>query len=122
MVGATPDGRHANEVLADSMGSSQGMDRNGPTALMNSVNLVQAGKYFLTTPVLNLRGLIEGYFRGGGMQLQINVCDAEVLKAAVKEPEKYRSLVVRVGGYSDYFVNLSTKLQQEIIQRTEHII
>lgn len=137
-VGATPDGRHAHQVLADSMGASQGLDRNGPTALMSSVNRTKASDYFLTTPVLNLRfltstwqkaretgmiqRLLQEYFHGGGMQLQINVCDGKILREALAQPEKYRSLVVRVGGYSDYFVNLSPKLQQEIIERTEQMV
>ncbi len=138
MIGATPDGRHAHQVLADSMGAAQGLDRKGPTALMASVNRTKAADYFLTTPVLNLRfltstwqkarengamkSLLQEFFRGGGMQLQINVCDSRILREALVQPEKYRSLVVRVGGYSDYFVNLTPKLQQEIIERTEQMV
>lgn len=138
MLGATPDGRKAHTVLADSMGASQGLDRNGPTALLRSVAKVQARDYLLTTPVLNLRftsslwkektaqkkirSLFQQFFQLGGMQLQINVCDAQVLRAALREPEKYRSLIVRVGGYSDYFVNLSPVLQQEILSRTEQVV
>lgn len=138
MLGATPDGRKAHTVLADSMGASQGMDLNGPTALLRSVARVRARDFFLTTPVLNIRftaslwrgagtqqkirALFEQFFAQGGMQLQINVCDARVLREALREPEKYRSLVVRVGGYSDYFVNLSPALQQEILARTEQVV
>ena len=54
------------------------------------------------------------------MQLQINVCDADALRAAQADPAAYRSLIVRVGGYSDYFVNISKSLQDEIIERTAH--
>ena len=54
------------------------------------------------------------------MQLQINVCDGQILKKALEDPDEYRSLVVRVGGYSDYFVNLTPALQREIISRTEY--
>lgn len=134
-VGATPDGRRAHQVLADSAGASQGMDLNGPTALMNSV-LQTPTSFLLTSVVLNLRfmaslfnqpgarervqALLTSFFERGGMQVQVNVCDAEELKRALEDPEAYRSLVVRVGGYSDYFVNLSPALQQEIICRTEH--
>lgn len=135
-VGATPDGRLAGTVLADSMGACQGVDKNGPTALMRSVTRTQAARYFLTTPVLNLRflasvwedaqnhsvlqSLFQNYFKDGGMQLQINVCDGQILKKALEDPDEYRSLVVRVGGYSDYFVNLTPALQREIISRTEY--
>lgn len=136
-VGATPDGRHARQVLADSMGAAQGMDTHGPTALMASVNRTPAADHFLTTAVLNLRfmastwknaqengtlrSLLQEYFRGGGMQMQINVCDSRVLRAAMERPEEYASLVVRVGGYSDYFVKLSPALQRDILARTEHM-
>jgi len=103
---------------------------------MRSVLQTQAAEHFITTAVLNLRfmasvwdaaknngvlkKLFQSYFAGGGMQLQINVCDAQILKKAMEMPEEYRSLVVRVGGYSDYFVNLSPTLQKEIISRTEY--
>ena len=134
-VGATPDGRLAGTVLADSMGACQGMDQNGPTALLKSVLHTRAAEHFLTTPVLNLRftastwedawnkgvlkPLFQRFFADGGMQMQINVCDGEILKKAMENPDEYRSLIVRVGGYSDYFVNLSPTLQKEIISRTE---
>jgi formate C-acetyltransferase len=69
-----------------------------------------------------MRSLLEAYFATGGMQLQINVCDGETLRKAMEHPEAYRSLVVRVGGYSDYFVNLSRALQEEILLRTEQAV
>jgi formate C-acetyltransferase len=133
-TGATADGRYAGTVLADSAGSSQGRDKNGPTALMNSVLKLPFADYLLTSVVLNMRflpqtfrreearsaiqSLFNGYFLLGGMQLQVNVCDADTLRAAQKNPELYKSLIVRVGGYSDYFIRLSRKLQDEIILRT----
>ncbi|MCL2060123.1 MAG: hypothetical protein FWH01_13910 [Oscillospiraceae bacterium] len=136
VTGATADGRKAGDVLADSAGASQGFDINGPTALMQSVLKLPVKDYLLTSVVLNLRflptimrgrrsaesvrQLFEGFFTLGGMQLQINVCDAEELRAAQADPDSYRSLIVRVGGYSDYFVNISTALQNEIIERTAH--
>ena len=61
--------------------------------------------------------LLRAYFRGGGQQVQVNVCDKEELKDAVLHPERHQDLIVRVGGYSDYFVRLSPALQQEIILR-----
>ena len=133
-VGATADGRRAGTVLADSAGASQGRDIKGPTALMNSVLKLPVADYLLTSVVLNLRflpatfesarcsgamqSLFTSFFTQGGMQLQINVCDAQMLREAQENPALFRSLVVRVGGYSDYFVRLSRALQDEIIQRT----
>jgi len=133
-TGATADGRRAYSVLADSAGASQGRDRSGPTALMNSVLRIPVGDYLLTTAVTNIkfvphtfdsarekvRELFRTFFAQGGMQLQVNVCDAATLREAQRNPEAWRGLVVRVGGYSDYFTSLSRKLQEEIILRTSH--
>ena len=69
-----------------------------------------------------MRSLIEAYMLRGGFEIQINVTDKELLERARKDPEQYRDLVVRVGGYSDYFVRLSQEMQQEVILRTEHRI
>lgn len=134
-VGATPDGRLRGEVLADSAGSSQGMNRNGPTALLNSVRKLPTEE-MVTSIVVNLKfhraffekhqeeaaALLRAYFRGGGQQVQVNVCDEEELKDAVLHPERHQDLIVRVGGYSDYFVRLSPALQQEIILRSESVV
>ena len=134
-VGATPDGRLRGEVLADSAGSSQGMNRNGPTALLNSVRKLPTEE-MVTSIVVNLKfhraffekhqeeaaALLRAYFRGGGQQVQVNVCDKEELKDAVLHPERHQDLIVRVGGYSDYFVRLSPALQQEIILRSESVV
>ena len=134
-VAATPDGRLAFAPLADSVGPVQGRDVRGPTAVMNSVaavdsSLLQSGY------VLNMRfarpvfasddalakfeALVRGFFAQKGQQVQVNVVDAEALRCAKERPEEYRGLVVRVGGFSEYFVNLSAALQDEIIGRTEH--
>ncbi|MCL1794713.1 MAG: hypothetical protein FWG34_12695, partial [Oscillospiraceae bacterium] len=134
-TGATADGRLSGSVLADSAGASQGFDKNGPTALLNSVLRLPTDSHLLTTTVTNIkfpadifkdenaakkiRNLFEAFFAGGGMQLQINVCDAEALKKAQANPQEYASLIVRVGGYSDYFVNISKALQDEIILRSD---
>ena len=136
VTGATPDGRADGEVLADSAGAGHGCSTQGPTALMNSVLTLPMQEYLLTSVVLNMRFLpgffndavsrqgisllIQSYFAQGGMQLQINVCDSETLKNAQKNPENYQDLVVRVGGYSDYFVRLSKTLQDEIIGRAAY--
>lgn len=134
-VGATPDGRLRGEVLADSAGSSQGMNRSGPTALLNSVKRLPT-EDMVTSIVLNLKfhraffekhqeeaaALLRSYFKGGGQQVQVNVCDSEELKHAVLHPECHQDLIVRVGGYSDYFVRLSPALQEEIILRSESVV
>ena len=67
-----------------------------------------------------MKSIIKTYLKRGGFEVQINVVDNEALKKAQKNPEEYRDLVVRIGGYSDYFVRLSTEMQSEIILRTTH--
>ena len=67
-----------------------------------------------------LRGLVNAYFLGGGQELQINVVDSATLRAAQKDPEQYSDLVVRVAGFSEFFVRLTPDMQEEIITRAEH--
>jgi pyruvate formate-lyase/glycerol dehydratase family glycyl radical enzyme len=133
-VGATPDGRKAGEPLSEGVSPVQGADRKGPTAVMKSVSKidhVKTGGTLLNqkfSPNLladdegldRLAHLIRTYFRLDGHHVQFNVVSAETLREAQKHPEKYRDLMVRVAGYSDYFVDLSVELQNEIIRRTEH--
>ena len=134
-VGATPDGRRAGTPLADSAGPVQGRDRNGPTALIKSLAAIP---HYLApgTLVVNtrfsrdlfadragratIRSLVETYFRLGGMQLQVNVVDQDLLRQACENPEAFPDLVVRIGGYSEYFVRLSPELRRTVLQRTEH--
>ena len=134
VVGATPDGRRAQEPLSEGISPVQGADRLGPTAVIKSaakMDHVKTGGTLLNqkfAPQLlegeeginNLAHLIRAYFKLGGHHIQFNVVSADTLRAAQKEPEKYRNLIVRVAGYSDYFNNLSKTLQDEIISRTEH--
>ena len=134
MVGATADGRKAQEPLSEGVSPVQGADRKGPTAVIKSVSKidhVRTGGTLLNqkfAPELleddvgldKLASLIRTYFRLDGHHIQFNVVNAETLREAQKHPEKYGDLLVRVAGYSDYFVNLSTELQNEIITRTEH--
>jgi pyruvate formate-lyase/glycerol dehydratase family glycyl radical enzyme len=136
-VGATPDGRLSLSAVADSAGSMQGMDRNGPTALLNSVAKIDHS-WTLSGYVLNLKfdkalvnqkgasenlkALIKTFFIKGGQQIQVNVTSTQDLLAARKNPEDYKSLIVRVGGFSAYFVDLSRELQDDIIARTSHEI
>jgi pyruvate-formate lyase len=134
VTGATPDGRKAWTPLSEGVSPVQGADRNGPTAAVRSVakmDHVRTGGTLLnqkfTPQVLaneegldKLVSLVRGYFKLDGHHIQFNVVDAETLKAAQQSPERYRSLIVRVAGYSDYFCDLSRTLQDEIIARTEH--
>jgi len=134
VVGATPDGRRTGEPLSEGISPVQGADRLGPTAVIKSaakMDQVKTGGTLLNqkfTPQLlegekgisSLAHLIKAYFKLGGHHIQFNVVGADTLRAAQKEPEKYRNLIVRVAGYSDYFNNLSKTLQDEIISRTGH--
>lgn len=133
-VGATPDGRKAGEPLSEGISPVQGADRNGPTAVIQSaakIDHARTGGTLLNqkfTPQLlatkeglnKLAHLIRTYFRLDGHHIQFNVIDSETLRDAQKHPEKYRDLIVRVAGFSDYFVDLNVDLQNEIIKRTEH--
>jgi pyruvate-formate lyase len=112
----------------------QGADRRGPTAVIKSVakmDHVRTGGTLLNqkfTPQLlkdddgldKFVQLIRTYFKLDGHHIQFNVVDAATLRAAQKNPEQYRDLIVRVAGYSDYFCDLGKVLQDEIIARTEH--
>ncbi len=134
VIGATPDGRKAGEPLSEGISPVQGADRRGPTAVLKSagkIDHIRTGGTLLNqkfTPQLladqrgisALAALIRSYFAMDGHHVQFNVVTAETLRRAQREPEKYRDLIVRVAGYSDYFVDLSTELQNEIIRRTEH--
>jgi len=134
MTGATPDGRKAGEPLSEGVSPVQGADRQGPTAVIKSVAKIdhlRTGGTLLNqkfTPQLlaaeqgisQLANLVRAYFRMDGHHVQFNVVDGATLRAAQKHPEKYRDLIVRVAGYSDYFVDIGLELQNEIIQRTEH--
>jgi len=129
LAGATPDGRLAGTPTSENQGPAQGRDQLGPTATLRSLaklplSLTPSGGQTLTLhPTLfsgpdgakHLRALIETYFGLGGQHLQINVVGAETLRAAQREPDKYRGLVVRVTGYSAYFVTLDRQSQDLLI-------
>jgi formate C-acetyltransferase len=134
VIGATPDGREAGLPLSEGISPVQGADRRGPTAVLKSVakmDHVRTGGTLLNqkfTPQLlkddgldKLVQLIRTYFKLDGHHVQFNVVDAATLRAAQKNPEQYRDLIVRVAGYSDYFCDLGKALQDEIIARTEHL-
>jgi formate C-acetyltransferase len=133
MTGATPDGRFAGETLAD--GSlSQGRDTQGPTAVLRSAMTVNQDPFQATllnmkfdpstfkTPedLRKLSILMRTYFSQGGKHVQFNVVDRDTLLDSQKQPEKHGNLIVRVAGYSAYFVNLGKPVQDEIIRRTEY--
>ena len=135
ITGATPNGRRRGETLSDSMGPSQGKDVGGPTMMLNSVlsldHSTVTGGYALNvkinpelvksaTGLDALHTLLKAYIAGGGPQVQFNFVDADTLKRAKAEPQRYRNLIVRIGGYCEYFVNLDGALQDEIITRTIH--
>jgi len=67
-----------------------------------------------------VRALVEGYFRLGGMQLQVTCVDREVLRDAMEHPERHAGLIVRIGGYSEYWSRLSPELRRTVLERTEH--
>lgn len=134
VIGATPDGRKAGKPLSEGISPVQGVDLNGPTAVIKSaakMDHILTGGTLLNlkfTPKIlagekgldSLVHLVRSYFRMDGHHIQFNVVDAETLKDAQQNPENYRGLIVRVAGYSDYFNNLSEQLQNEIITRTAH--
>jgi pyruvate formate-lyase/glycerol dehydratase family glycyl radical enzyme len=134
VTGAMPDGRKAWMPLSEGISPVQGADRRGPTAVLKSaakMDHARTGGTLLNqkfNPSLlrteegldKFVQLIRTYFRLDGHHIQFNVVDAATLRAAQEHPEEYRSLIVRVAGYSDYFCDLTKALQDEIIARTEH--
>ncbi len=133
-TGATPDGRLAYTPVADGVSPAAGRDVKGPTAAANSVSALD---HFIASngTLFNMKfhpsalegrsglesfvALIRGYFDRKGSHMQFNVVSRETLRDAQKHPEKYKSLVVRVAGYSALFTTLSKSLQEDIINRTE---
>ena len=133
-TGATPDGRLAYTPIADGVSPAAGRDIKGPTAAANSVSRLD--HYIASNGTLfNMKfhpsalegesglesfvALVRGYFDQKGSHMQFNVVSRETLRDAQKHPEKYKSLVVRVAGYSALFTTLSKGLQEDIINRTE---
>ncbi len=134
-VGATADGRGSGEPVSDSAGPVQGRDTHGPTAMLRSVAQLQqqrapgtlvvnirfAAELFDTPEGrAQLKAMIRTYFHLGGLQLQVNVVDQAVLRDAMAHPDRHADLVVRMGGYSEYFTRLDAPLQASVLARTEH--
>ncbi len=134
MLGATPNGRFAEKPISDGTSPSHGADRHGPTAVIKSLSKmdqIKSGGTLLNQrflpsalgkdeDIVNLSHLIRTYFKLKGHHIQFNVVGTDTLKKAQTAPDDYRDLLVRVAGYSDYFVDLDEFHQEEIIERTEH--
>jgi len=136
VTGATPDGRSAGAPLSEGVSPVQGHDHRGPTAVARSVAKLDHARTNGT--LLNLKlspqcvktdedlqkfaALVRAYFDQGGHHVQFNIIDRKILEDAMAHPENYRNLIIRVAGYSDYFVLLSPEIQREILSRTEHAV
>ena len=134
-TGATPDGRGLGEPLSDAASPTNHADVMGPTAVHMSVSKIDSlrstnglvfNMKFNTTTVSSRRDLakwadlVRSYMMMGGQTVQYTVVDRETLVEAQKHPEEYKDLVVRTGGYSALFIDLSKEVQDTIIARTEH--
>jgi formate C-acetyltransferase len=131
---ATPDGRYAGEPLADAISPRQGVVENGPVSYVKSAAKLHHHK-FSAGDQLNirfdprsvqgdegtekLRKLIQSYFDLGGLQLQFNVVSTDVLRKAQADPIAYKDLIVRIAGFSTYFVHMSRDVQEDFINRAE---
>lgn len=135
--GATPDGRRCGTPFADGGGPAQGRELAGPTRSILSTtswdhhcligglayNMKFSGSLFTSTAAVSgLHDLVITYLSRGGFETQINVVSRERLEEADKHPEQHRDLVVRIGGYTDYFTRLSPEMRREIMSRTEYVI
>ncbi|MCL5999536.1 MAG: hypothetical protein M1546_26240 [Chloroflexi bacterium] len=133
-TGATPDGRLAGVALADAAGPAQGREKHGPTAAIRSTTSwdhsvmigglaynmkFNAGLFASPDACMQLRDLVLTYLRLGGFETQINILNRDTLLEARQHPDQYADLVVRIGGYCDYFTRLSPRMQDELIMRAE---
>ncbi len=133
VTGALPCGRLAGEPVSDGISPSQGADTKGPTAIIKSaarIDHARTGGTLLNMKfnpqvlagqegIEKLAHLVRAYFKMDGHHIQFNVITADTLRKAQAKPDHHRDLIVRVAGYSDYFVDLGQDLQNEIIARTE---
>ncbi len=134
---ATPDGRKAGEPLSDGISPVQSMDKKGPLATLESLLTFDYTQYgngtlcnmkFHPTALAAKDGLkklvdvMRTYFANGGMELQLNIVSGDTLRDAQKHPENYKDLVVRVAGFSAYFVEVFKESQDDLIRRTEMVI
>jgi formate C-acetyltransferase len=134
---ATPDGRRTGEPVADASSPAQGRDKNGPTGVFTSSVCFDHSKFMdglavnlkihpsaLTgrDGIDKLRDMTLTYFENGGMEVQYNVVSADILREAQKAPEEHKDLIVRIAGYSAYFIELSRDCQNDLISRHDHSI
>ena len=134
VCGASANGRFAHFAVSDGTSPAHGDDTHGPTAVIRSLGKLdqtQCGGTLLNVrflPALLKRDadiekfgqLIREYFKLGGHHIQFNIVDTDTLLEAQKDPDRFRDLLVRVAGYSDYFNDCNATLQNEIIARTEN--
>ena len=128
-IPATPDGRLAGEGFSENQSPVYGADKNGITALLNSVSKIPlqrtaTGGFNLTfsravEPEI-LKGLITTFFQNGGLHVGITVLKREELEEAMVNPDKYKSLTVRLYGFSEYFINLPDWQQKAVLNRTAY--
>ena len=132
---ATPDGRRKGEPLSDGISAVQGYDVNGPTAILGSVSNFDTSKYSNglllnmkfhpsaisdDTGVAKLASFMQTYFFNmDGMEMQLNIVSADMLRDAQMHPEGYKDLVVRIAGFSAYFTEVYKAAQDDLIRRTE---
>ena len=131
---ATPDGRTKGSPIAEAISPRQGFDKHGPTAYLSSASKLphtdidngnQLNIRLSPSAVAGeqgtrkLRQLFESYFNMGGMQVQFNVVSTDALHDAQANPDKYKNLIVRIAGFSAYFVEMPKPLQDDFITRTE---
>ena len=134
-VGATPDGRYSGEAVAPNLSPALGCDVHGPTAAIRSYLKMRVADLAAGAPIdlrfsrpsligeaglQRLAGFLQTFIDLGGNMITLTVTDVEELKKAMREPEKYRHLRVRMGGWTAYFVMLSEEQQRLHIQRVEH--
>ncbi len=135
LLSASPDGRRAGDGVASHISPVAGTDLNGPTAVLNSALKIchlhpsegaALGIRFHPsalqgeTGTQNLMAFTKTFIEGGGLSLQFNVVDSKTLRSAQQYPERYQNLIVRVWGFSAYFVTLTKQYQEDVIARTEH--
>ncbi|MDR0904893.1 MAG: hypothetical protein LBN00_01750 [Oscillospiraceae bacterium] len=132
---ATPDGRKTGTPIADAMSPVQGRDLNGPTSVFLSTTVFDHSRFMdgmavnlrlhptalsRDDGVTKLRDMTKAFFEQGGMECQYNVVDSATLREAQANPEKHHNLVVRIAGYSAYFVEMTEAMQNDVISRAEH--
>lgn len=134
-TGALPDGRRSGERLSNGLAPVDGTECAGPTAVLRSAASLDSSRWG-NCYALNLKfdkrtiggdagaralsGLLGSFVKNGGMQVQVNVLDADTLRAAKRDPRAHPGIVVRVAGYCAYFTDLQPAVQDEIIERTAH--